>query len=90
MRKYITQHVPGTYLTFEPRQTLASDWNELIRAGCRVTLRQFAAKHGLRCETWRREYRRGAAGESVPDDAAFLHVRMIASGVFPNCHGMIV
>ena len=31
-------------------------------------MRQFAAKHGLRCETWRREYRRGAVGESVPDD----------------------
>ena len=67
MRKYITQHVPGTYLTFEQRQTLASDWNELVRAGCRVTLRQFAAKHGLRCETWRREYNRGATGEAVPD-----------------------
>ena len=67
MGKYITQHVPGTYLTFEQRQTLASDWNELIRAGCRVTLRQFAAKHGLRCETWRREYNRGATGEAVPD-----------------------
>ena len=67
VRKYITQHVPGTYLTFEQRQTLASDWNELVRAGCRVTLRQFAAKHGLRCETWRREYNRGATGEAVPD-----------------------
>ena len=51
MRKYITQHVPGTYLTFDQRQTLASDWNELVRAGCRVTLRKFAAKHGLRYET---------------------------------------
>ena len=67
VRKYITQHVPGTYLTFEQRQTLASDWNELVRAGCRVTLRQFAAKHGLRYETWRREYNRGATGEAVPD-----------------------
>ena len=58
VRKYITQHVPGTCLTFEQRQTLASDWNELVRAGCRVTLRQFAAKHGLRHKTWRREYNR--------------------------------
>ena len=67
VRKYITQHVPGTYLTFDQRQTLASDWNELVRAGCRVTLRQFAAKHGLRYETWRREYNRRATGEAVPD-----------------------
>ena len=28
----------------EQRQTLAADWNGLIRAGHRVTLRQFAAK----------------------------------------------
>ena len=53
--------------TFEQRQTLASDWNELVRAGCRVTLRQFAARHGLRYETWRREYLRGATGAAVPD-----------------------
>ena len=33
VRKYITQHVPGRFLTFEQRQTLAADWNELIRAG---------------------------------------------------------
>ena len=51
VRKYITQHAPGTYLTIEQRLTLAADWNELIRAGCQVTIRQFAAKHGLRPET---------------------------------------
>ena len=67
VRKYITQHAPGTFLTFEQRLTLAADWNELIRAGCRVTIRQFAAKHGLRPETWRREYNRGATGVAIPD-----------------------
>ena len=67
VRKYITQHVPGTFITFEQRLTLAADWNGLIRAGCRITLRQFAAKHGLRHETWRREYNRGAVGAAVPD-----------------------
>ena len=67
MRKYITQHAPGTFLNFEHRLTLAADWNELIRAGCRVTIRQFAVKHGLRPETWRREYNRGATGVSVTD-----------------------
>ena len=51
----------------EQRQTLASDWNATVRAGCRVTLRQFAAKHGLKYETWRREYRRSATGAAVPD-----------------------
>ena len=67
VRKYITQHEPGRFLTFGQRQTLAADWNELIRAGCRVTIRQFAARHGLRPETWRREYHRGATGVAVPD-----------------------
>ena len=67
VRKYITQHAPGTFLTFEQRLTLAADWNELIRSGCRVTIRQFATKHGLRPETWRREYNRGATGVAVPD-----------------------
>ena len=67
MRKYITQPTPGTFLTIEHRLTLAADWNELIRAGCRITIRQFAAKHGLRPETWRREYNRGATGVAVPD-----------------------
>ena len=67
VRNYITQHVPGTHLTFEQRQTLGADWNRIINAGCRITLRQFAAKHGLRYETWRREYLRGATGFAVAD-----------------------
>lgn len=46
--------------------TLASDWNELIKAGCRVTIRQFAKKHGISHETWRREYLRGATGAAIP------------------------
>ncbi len=53
-------------LNFSQRQTLASDWNAIVRAGCRITLRQFAAKHGLKCETWRREYLHGATGAAVP------------------------
>ena len=67
MRNYTTQHVPGAHLNFSQRQTLASDWNAIVRAGCRITLRQFAAKHGLKPETWRREYHRGAVGVAVPD-----------------------
>ena len=67
MRNYTTQHVPGAHLNFSQRQTLASDWNATVNAGCRITLRQFAAKHGLRYETWRREHLRGATGAAVPD-----------------------
>lgn len=61
-REYITQHVPGTFLPFEQRQTLAADWNGLARAGRRITVRQFAARHGLRPETCRHEYHQGATG----------------------------
>lgn len=67
VRQYTTQHVPGTFLTFEQRLALAADWNGLVGAGRRVTVRQFAARHGLRPETWRREYHRGATGVAVPD-----------------------
>jgi len=67
LRKYITQHVRETFPTFEQRQTLVADRNDLINARCRVTFRRFAAKHGLRPETWRREYHRGATGAAVPD-----------------------
>jgi len=52
---------------FNHRLTLAADWNSLIRAGCLVAFRQFAARHGLRPETWRREYGRGATGCTIPD-----------------------
>ena len=67
MRNYTTQHVPGAHLNFSQRQILASDWNATIRAGCRITHHQFAAKHGLKYETWRREYLRGATGVAIPD-----------------------
>ena len=36
-----------------------------IRRGLRISLRSFARMHGLAAETWRREYRRGAAGATV-------------------------
>ena len=66
-RYYNIQHVPGAHLTFSQRLLLASDWNENIRAGRTVTFCEFAAKHGLTKETWRREYWRGAVGIAVPD-----------------------
>lgn len=63
----ITQQVPATLLTFEQGQTLGADRNRIFNTGCRITLQQFAAKHGLRYETWRREYLRGATGFAVAD-----------------------
>ena len=67
VRKYTIQHESGTFLTFRQRQILAADWNGLIRTGRRITVRQFAAMHGLKPETWRREYHRGAIGIAIPD-----------------------
>ena len=31
MRNYITQHVPGTHLTFDQRQTRGADWNRSVK-----------------------------------------------------------
>ena len=31
------------------------------------TLREFARDHGLAVQTWKREYKRGKIGETVPD-----------------------
>jgi len=67
MRNYVTQHPPGSQLAFNHRLMLAADRNRLIRAGRPVTFRQFAARHGLGPETWRRECHRGAMGCTIPD-----------------------
>ena len=53
-REYIIRHEPGVPLTYDQRIRLGAEWNRLIKAGCRVTLRGFALPHGLTEETWRR------------------------------------
>ena len=64
-REYIIRHEPGVPLTYDQRIRLGAEWNRLIKAGCRVTLRGFALPHGLTEETWRREYLRGAKGVAI-------------------------
>lgn len=66
-REYIIRHEPGVPLTYDQRIRLGAEWNRLIKAGCRVTLRGFALPHGLTEETWRREYLRGAKGAAIRD-----------------------
>lgn len=67
VRHYNIHHVPGKALTFEDRQLLAADWNRMVKAGRKPSLRKFARDHGLPYPTWRREYGRGMTGETVPD-----------------------
>ena len=64
-RKYTIHKTPGYRLTDQERRILAAAWNGYVRRGLRISLRSFARMHGLAAETWRREYRRGAAGATV-------------------------
>ena len=64
-RKYTIHKTPGYRLTDRERRILAAAWNGYVRRGLRISLRSFARMHGLAAETWRREYRRGAAGATV-------------------------
>jgi len=64
-RKYSIHKAPGYRLTDMERETLATAWNDYIRRCRRISLRSFARIHGVPCETWRREYNRGAAGATI-------------------------
>ena len=64
-RKHAIHKAPGYRLTDRERRILAAAWNGYVRRGLRISLRSFARMHGLAAETWRREYRRGAAGATV-------------------------
>ena len=66
-REYIIRHEPGAPLTYDQRLKLDAEWNRLVKAGCRVTLRGFALPHGLAEETWGRECLRGATGAAIRD-----------------------
>lgn len=67
MKEYSIHHAYGRHLTFAERQTLARDFNRLVVAGAKISMRKFAQNHGLHHETWRREYARGATGMAVRD-----------------------
>ena len=64
-RKHAIHKAPGYRLTDRERRILAAAWNGYVRRGLRISLRPFARMHALAAETWRREYRRGAAGATV-------------------------
>ncbi len=64
-RKYSIHKAPGYRLTDRERETLGTAWNSYINRCRRISLRQFAKIHGVPCETWRREYNRGAACRTI-------------------------
>ena len=65
MKNYSIHHVPGRHLTFEDRQILARDWNNLLEHGRNPAIGSFAREHGLAPSTWLREYKRGAVGAAI-------------------------
>ena len=64
-RKHGIHKVAGDRLTAGELETLGTAWNGYIRRCARISLRRFAAVHGVPYETWRREYGRGAAGRTI-------------------------
>lgn len=64
-RYYTIKKAPGAHLDYNHRLTLQTAWNRYIEGNYRISLKKFAALHGLTNETWRREYHRGAAGATV-------------------------
>lgn len=64
-RNYTIKKAPGAHLDYSHRLTLQIAWNGYVDGNYRTSIRQFAALHGLATETWRREYHRGATGETV-------------------------
>lgn len=64
-RKYSIRKAPGAHLDYSQRKTLEQAWNAYIRGCYRISIRSFAANHGLSAETWRRELARGATSQMV-------------------------
>lgn len=63
--KYTIKRAPGAHLTAWDREKLARAWNAYVRNLIPISIRRFAALHGLPYETWRRELKRGATGPIV-------------------------
>lgn len=64
-RKYTIRRDAGRHLTDRQREILGRAWNQYVNRLVPVSLREFARLHNVPHETWRREYRRGAAGRTV-------------------------
>ena len=67
VRKYTISKIPGHQLRYWDRQILERDWNDRVEHGPMPTIRGFAHDHGIKYETWRREFNRGKTGESIPN-----------------------
>ena len=60
-RKYTIRRDAGEHLAQQMRETLGAAWNQYVSRLAPISLRQFARLHNVPYETWRREFRRGAA-----------------------------
>ena len=64
-RKYTIRRDAGEHLTQKMRETLGMAWNQYINKLAPISLRQFAKLHNVPYETWRREFKRGAASPII-------------------------
>ena len=72
-RKYSIHKAPGDRLTDREREMLGQAWNNYINGGHPISLRKFAANHGVPLETWRREYCRGAAHRPIRNGNRWIY-----------------
>ena len=64
-RKYTIRRNAGERLTQQMRETLGTAWNQYVNRLVPISLREFARLHNVPYETWRREFRRGAASPII-------------------------
>lgn len=72
-RNYSIHKAPGDRLTAKELETLGTAWNGYINRCNRISLRRFAALHGVAYETWRREYNRGAAYKTIRNGNTWIY-----------------
>ena len=72
-RKYSIHKVAGARLTAKELEQLAMAWNGYINRCCKISLRAFAANHGIAYETWRREYNRGAVHKTIRNGNRWIY-----------------
>lgn len=72
-RKYTIHKAPGDKLSDRDREIIGAAWNEYINHCHRISLRHFAKVHGIACETWRREYNRGATYKTIRNGNRWIY-----------------
>lgn len=83
-RRYSIHKAPGDRLTERELETLGTAWNGYVRRCARISIRRFAALHGVPYETWRREYARGAAHRPIRNGNRWTYAEYDADGAIAS------